>query len=414
MNIRSFCEVTWDDFQNNIFKAIDKEIDNCKDDYILNVCAEDYITYLVDKYTLEPLEILRETEEIGTPVEIKQDLSEYQNRGVFSRYGCYRDGYKIEISYLFNGSGILFKVRPNPFTMTAYDIYVDESNEKVSFFIQIFSQNVEEFNREKSSAYSSAFTNIQNINNCVNSYNSNLHNIIKKKFEDVKQKRLNKTNFFRAIKVKKTSNTPSTYGVPIVHKRSFEKPSIGRKKEYFPDPTLDMSTYESIVTEINQLGRSMERKPSLYLGKDEEGIRDVFVTMLETKFDGVTATGETFNYSGKTDILLKNADDNSNLFIAECKFWHGPEHFKKAISQLFDRYLTWRDSKVALMVFVKGSNFTSVLDKIRESVIQHEYYVKERMKRDEASANYIFRLPKDAEKEVFLEIMAFNFDKMNP
>lgn len=137
MNIRSFCEVTWDDFQNNIFKAIDKEIDNCKDDYILNVCAEDYITYLVDKYTLEPLEILRETEEIGTPVEIKQDLSEYQNRGVFSRYGCYRDGYKIEISYLFNGSGILFKVRPNPFTMTAYDIYVDESNEKVSFFIQI-------------------------------------------------------------------------------------------------------------------------------------------------------------------------------------------------------------------------------------------------------------------------------------
>ena len=34
MNIRSFCEVTWDDFQNNIFKAIDKEIDNCKDDYI--------------------------------------------------------------------------------------------------------------------------------------------------------------------------------------------------------------------------------------------------------------------------------------------------------------------------------------------------------------------------------------------
>ena len=29
------------------------------------------------------------------------------------------------------------------------------------------------------------------------------------------------------------------------------------------------------------------------------------------------------------------------------------------------------------------------------------------MKRDETSANYIFRLPKDAEKEVFLEIMAF-------
>lgn len=413
MNIKSFYEVDWDDFQNNIFKTIDKEITSCNDDYILNVCAEDYITYLVDKFKLEPINILPETEEIGMPVEIRQDLSEYQNRGIFPYYERYRDGYKIEISYSFNGSDILFKVRPNPYIMTTYDIYVDESNEKVSFFIQIFSKNVEEFNREKSSAYSNAFKNIHNINHCVNSYNSNLRNVINKKFENIKRERLNKTNFFKAIKVKNNSNTPSTYGVPIVHRRSIEKPSIGQKKEYSIEPTLDMDTYESIVTEINQLGRSMERKPSLYMGKNEEGIRDVFVTMLETKFDGVTATGETFNYSGKTDILLKNADDNSNLFIAECKFWHGAEHFKKAISQLFDRYLTWRDSKVALMVFVKGGNFTSVLDKIRESVIQHEYYVKENMKRNETSVNYIFKLPKDPEKEVFLEIMAFNFDKMD-
>ena len=32
--------------------------------------------------------------------------------------------------------------------------------------------------------------------------------------------------------------------------------------------------------------------------------------------------------------------------------------------------------------------------------------------RNETSSNYIFRLPQDANKEVFLEIIAFNFDKM--
>ena len=64
----------------------------------------------------------------------------------------------------------------------------------------------------------------------------------------------------------------------------------------------------------------MERKPSLYEGKDEEGLRDVFVAMLETRFEGITATGETFNHCGKTDILLKYAEDGTNLFIAECKF----------------------------------------------------------------------------------------------
>ena len=91
--IRSFSEIGWDDFQNNILKAIDKEINNCNDDYILNVCEEKYITYLVEKFTFEPLDILSETEEVGTPVEIRQDLSEYQNRGAFSRFGYYRNGY---------------------------------------------------------------------------------------------------------------------------------------------------------------------------------------------------------------------------------------------------------------------------------------------------------------------------------
>ena len=155
----------------------------------------------------------------------------------------------------------------------------------------------------------------------------------------------------------------------------------------------------------------MERKPSLYLNKNEEGLRDVFLTMLETRFEGITATGETFNHSGKTDILLKNASDGSNLFIAECKFWHGPTHFQKAINQLFDRYLTWRDTKVALIVFVNGANFTTVLNSISENTLSHPYYIRNNGTHGTSSNNYIFHLPQDIQKEVFLEIMAFNFDK---
>ena len=288
----------------------------------------------------------------------------------------------------------------------------DDSLKKVFFYIQIFSQDVENFKREKSSTFNCAFNNLANINSCVVNYNSNLLRIVKQKFDIAKQKRLSKNNFFAAINVKKNSETPSTYGVPVIHKKEIKKPSVGSYKEYTIEPSLDMITYETIITEICQLGNSMERKPSLYQGKDEEGIRDFFVTMLETKFEGVTATGETFNHCGKTDILLKNAADGSNLFIAECKFWHGAKHFKESISQLFDRYLTWRDSKVALMVFVKGTNFTTAIESIHKNVVTHEYFVRTNKIRNETSSNYIFRLPQDANKEVFLEIIAFNFDKM--
>lgn len=106
--------------------------------------------------------------------------------------------------------------------------------------------------------------------------------------------------------------------------------------------------YDDVLTIIYQVGKSWEKKPSVYQGKDEESLRDLLLTFLETRYEGTTATGETFNKNGKTDILLKYVD-GTNLFIGECKFWHGASEFSKAINQLFDRYLTWRDSKVALI-----------------------------------------------------------------
>ena len=72
----------------------------------------------------------------------------------------------------------------------------------------------------------------------------------------------------------------------------------------------------------------------------------------------------------------------------------------------------FEDSKVALMVFVKGTNFTTAIESIHKNVVTHEYFVRKNKIRNETSSNYIFRLPQDANKEVFLEIIAFNFDKM--
>ncbi len=40
--------------------------------------------------------------------------------------------------------------------------------------------------------------------------------------------------------------------------------------------------------------------------------------MVNTHYRG-QATGETFNKSGKTDILVRDGD--RNVFVAECKWW---------------------------------------------------------------------------------------------
>lgn len=91
--------------------------------------------------------------------------------------------------------------------------------------------------------------------------------------------------------------------------------------------------------------------------------------------------------------------------------WDESSEFLKAISQLFDRYLTWRDSKVALMLFVKNKDISNVVKTIKNDISQHEYYLKYKSDRGESSFSYEFHLPNDKAKKVELEVMTFHFDK---
>jgi hypothetical protein len=58
------------------------------------------------------------------------------------------------------------------------------------------------------------------------------------------------------------------------------------------------------------------------------------------------ATGETFNFQGKTDILIRV--EAKNVYIAECKFWKGEKTLLATLDQLLS-YLSWRDTKAALL-----------------------------------------------------------------
>lgn len=126
--------------------------------------------------------------------------------------------------------------------------------------------------------------------------------------------------------------------------------------------------------------------------------------MLEPNFEGA-ATGETFNKTGKTDILLRH--DGSNLFIGECKFWKGEKNFLSTISQLVG-YLTWRDSKAAVIMFVPNKDFSSVVDTAKEAASKHENFLKFVNERDETWFDYEFHLNDDRNRVVKLAVMLYH------
>lgn len=295
--------------------------------------------------------------------------------------------------------------------MTSAEIYVNEQSSTVSFSFKLYKKDPEEFKKTKRDFQRKAFTNLENTNEVATNWMQSLPGIVNSLFQQQKNKYLQENDFFAAINVKVNTDTTSVFTAPTIKKKVIPQPSVSKHKEFSSEPMMAKEMYDDILKVIYDLGKNMEKKPSTYNGKDEEGIRDQFLLVLETRYDSTTATGETFNKGGKTDIILKYAKDGSNLFVAECKFWHGASEFHKAISQLFDRYLTWRDSKAALILFVTNKDFTNVIDTIKKETPNHPYFVNVTGARGETSFSFQFHLPQDKDKVVFLEIIAFHYDK---
>ncbi len=89
--------------------------------------------------------------------------------------------------------------------------------------------------------------------------------------------------------------------------------------------------YEFILSTISNMVEVMERSPRAFENMEEENLRQHFLVQLNGQYEG-NATGETFNYQGKTDIFLRVED--RNVFIAECAFWRGEKSLKDKIDQL--------------------------------------------------------------------------------
>ncbi len=88
-----------------------------------------------------------------------------------------------------------------------------------------------------------------------------------------------------------------------------------------PEPVLEEAEYQHILEVIDNMVKVMERSPKAFHDIDEEALRTHFLVQLNGHYEG-QATGETFNYQGKTDILIRSGD--RNIFIGECKILERP------------------------------------------------------------------------------------------
>jgi hypothetical protein len=196
----------------------------------------------------------------------------------------------------------------------------------------------------------------------------------------------------------------SQYAVPVA-RRKIDTPGRPTATGLFqPEPVLPEAQYEQALAVLRNARNALERTPSMTSNLDEEKIRDLLLVFLNAQFEGAAA-GEVFNAAGKTDILVR-ADDR-NVFIAECKIWNGPKTIRDALKQLLS-YLTWRDTKAALLVFIRSGEPTVIISKTISEIKGHPNYKRTpRAGEDGERYDFVLHANEDPSREIRLAFLPF-------
>ena len=243
------------------------------------------------------------------------------------------------------------------------------------------------------------------VENQVREYNVNLKKFTLKVVKERKELLLKRKGIAEGlgIPIRRSGAASETLSIPVKKKRiNILKPSTS-DKAYLPEPFLEKGTYLQILKACSDLGIAMERHPSTYEGKNEEAIRDLLLLTLNVNFESVT--GETFNKKGKTDILIRH--ENRNIFVGECKFWRGPKNHQETIDQILS-YLTWRDSKAAILYFVNNKELQPILNNILSLTESHSCHLKTLDQKEEGGFNFKFYLKEDKTRSVEINIQFFH------
>jgi hypothetical protein len=352
-------------------KKLVHEVDSAEKNYATNVDEDEWVAYLVSKLRVEPFRLHNDRREFEDLGERKVDVRNTPGRLIRdpSRPALV-DGYAVRLNVPFDGEPDLLQLNPNLFggTMpvagvegslvyTEYQWPTDVPRPDLDGMADRLGERIETF--------------LTKANDLVETFNSELDPLARQAIQRRRERLRETQSQLSTLRtpIRRRGDAPTTYAPPGIQRRPAPVPPSTATT--VSEPVLIDAFYEHIVTVVRAWGRAIERTPAPYREAEEETLRDALLPMLNSHYEG-GATGETFNLNGKIDVLIRVED--RTVFIGECKWWSGPKALGEALDQLFS-YATWRDTKLALLFFVKNKDITGVIEKTRELLGAGERFI---------------------------------------
>jgi len=389
---------TFQTYYQNIHHIIAEKLNKEDSNYLLQVDVDEYLTFLVQEASWEPL-LWDESQMTVEPFSAKVQRRSFSHDNETYQVEVQRLRFRIPISthpqrseYLKFGPSTWWGAEPEwqfegnvlIYEVDASENAVKDGLEKVRFWLG---------NRNKE----------------IESGNAMLRDHIKPVWA-AKRKQLEEAKNSTETLLQKLNiplhQDPNSKAKPIdikprLLRTVMEKPKPSSK----PEPTLNRSDVILLVDFIEQYAHQFEVAPRTYQKMTEEELRDLLVGMMNANYPGST-TGETFSKLGKTDISLRI--DSGHALICECKFWTGAKAYGNSIDQLFS-YLTWRQNYCVLINFCKLKDMTIAVSEGGRAVNEHRSFTSGSIhKQSETRFSSRHTHPQDPNKLV--EILHFFID----
>jgi len=406
MNRRSsflFSDVDIIDLSHKMQSDILQEIDSIDANTILQKSTDDLCEIMFEKYSLEMPHIVSEDIYISE-TEVDVDVSHDTRRFIRdTSRPFYIKGQRITFHIPFEGSPFLFRV--NPATWGGGRPQGTINGNEICIGYDVVDHNIESLKRNFDSDLAKINELLRSHEGRVPAHNDTIKQSARSKIEARKQKLLKDQGLVASLgfPMKKRDDAPTTYIAPVTRKKLSLSSSTQTSKPFAPEPALAIEEYEHILKVISGMVVVMERSPQAFKGMAEEDLRQHFLVQLNGQYDG-QATGETFNFDGKTDILIRV--DGKNIFIAECKIWRGQKAFLDTIDQLLG-YVSWRDTKTAIIIFNRNKDLSAVIAQIPSIVTAHPNCKRQMEYPSETGFRFVIHHRDDVDRDLILTILVF-------
>lgn len=392
---------------DNARAAAKDAVESYPADDLLSQPESDIAEYLAASRFSDAPVLHRDQVAVADHGEARIDVSHRFDYAAFDRSSpTFVPGERVEVAIPFDGDKKLFDAKPATFTTSPpYAVVLDQ---ELRLVYEDVSLDADALRTRIDRDIDAIEKYVGWIHELSDPYDRELPGLIRAAIKDRKERLLKGRNTVAAIGLPvRRSDEPDGYSIPVDRKsvKVARPPSAGAA--FTPEPLLADRDFEDALSVLRSMRNTIERLARSTRSLGEEAIRDLLLVGLNSRFEGA-AGGELFNGAGKTDILIRV--DDRNVFIGECKIWRGPKSCVDALDQLLS-YTVWRDSKAALLLFVRDQDVTEIIDKATQLLADHRRCKRRLNDSGSETPEFVFSAEGDEQREIRLALLTFVIPK---